>query len=305
MDQQDELIFGKNAVLAYLEQACQAQPEPEEQQEVVEALAKMRTQVDLGDRGPIDLKQLKRMSKVKINKILMASGYRPDPRLDRIQDLARKNKIPVQSVERRKLDQIAGPERRHQGVVAMISPAELWSLDSFLQKLELDRVEREVAGKNMDGYVVALLDGIEDPHNLGAIIRVAEAAGVKGVLIAQHRSAGLTGTVAKISAGAVANLPVVRVSNLVQALEVFKKYGFWVAGLDADAKQVYTSADLVRPLIVVIGSEGKGMGRLIREHCDFLVKIPMLGKTESLNASVASGIFFYEVVRQCSAASKK
>jgi 23S rRNA (guanosine2251-2'-O)-methyltransferase len=267
----DELIFGKNAVLAYLERSLEDAEQSGDSQ---------------------------KMSKVRINKILLASGFRPDNRTDRIQDLARKNKIPVQSVERRKLDQIGGPDKRHQGVIAYVSAAELWQLDTFLEKVELDRMNRELAGQNMDGYVIAVLDGIEDPHNLGAIIRVAESSGVQGILVPQHRAAGLTGTVAKISAGAVANLPVVRVSNLVNALEVLKKYGFWVAGLDAGADQIYTEADLKRPLVVVIGSEGKGMGRLVRENCDFLVKIPMLGKTESLNASVASGIFFYEVVRQ-------
>jgi 23S rRNA (guanosine2251-2'-O)-methyltransferase len=177
----------------------------------------------------------------------------------------------------------------------------MWKLDTFLQKMVLDRISREVQGKTMAGYMVAVLDGIEDPHNLGAIIRVAEAAGVKAILIPQRRAAGLTGTVAKISAGALATLPVVRVSNVVQALETLKNYGFWVAALDLDAQEFFTDADLLRPLVVVIGSEGKGVGRLVKEHCDMLVKIPMLGKTESLNASVAAGIFFYEVVRQCRA----
>jgi 23S rRNA (guanosine2251-2'-O)-methyltransferase len=183
-------------------------------------------------------------------------------------------------------------------VVALISAAEMWKLDTFLQKLGLDRIAREIAGKSMDGYMVAVLDGIEDPHNLGAIIRTAEAAGVKAILIPQRRAAGLTGTVAKISAGALANIPIVRVSNIVHALETLKKYGFWVAALDLDGRECFTDADLVRPLVVVIGSEGSGVGRLVKEHCDMLVKIPMLGKTESLNASVAAGIVFYEVVRQ-------
>src|SRR5205823_9426057 len=166
----DELIFGKNAVLAFLEKSAEE-----------------------SDGEAHD--DARRAAKVKVNKILLASGFRPDNRIDRIQEIARKNKIPLQSVDRKKLDQIAGPERRHQGVVALISPAELWQLDTFLEKLELDRMNRELQGKSMDGYVMAVLDGIEDPHNLGAIIRVAESAGVQGILIPQHRAAGLTGTV--------------------------------------------------------------------------------------------------------------
>jgi 23S rRNA (guanosine2251-2'-O)-methyltransferase len=206
----------------------------------------------------------------------------------------------VHSCDRRKLDQLVGPNDRHQGVAAYISAAGLWQLDSFLEQVEQERASRQQNGRNMDGYTIAVLDGVEDPHNLGAIIRVAEASGVKAVIIPQRRAAGLTGTVAKSSAGALATLPVVRVSNLVQTIETLKKHGFWVVGLDAHCQQLYTDADLVRPLAIVVGGEGHGIGRLVREHCDFVVRIPMLGKTESLNASVAAGIFFYEVVRQCS-----
>ena len=320
MTEQDELIYGKNAVLAYLEraedgvsseyrklkEAFQRDADHEEaateeqkvlEKEIQQALKKLRKETGHTLTLP-NIKQLEHLPTVKVNKILLATGGEHDGRVEKIKSLARAQKIPVQSCERRKLDQIAGPQRRHQGVVALISPAEMWSLDTFLQKMVLDRITRELDGKNMDGYMVAVLDGIEDPHNLGAIIRVAEAAGVKAILIPQRRAAGLTGTVAKISAGALATMPVVRVSNLVQAIETLKKYGFWVAALDLDGEQFYTEADLVRPLVVVIGSEGQGVGRLVKEHCDLLVKIPMLGKTESLNASVAAGIFFYEVVRQ-------
>lgn len=300
MNQPDELIFGKNAVLAYIERSADSRDADfsedceDEEEQGLEVLNQLQPEED----KPADRHKLERLSKVNINKILIASQGRPDGRIARILELARKYKIPVQTCERKKLDQLAGPDKRHQGIIAFVSPAELWQLDSFLQKMAIDQAERSLAGKSMDGYMVALLDGIEDPHNLGAIIRVAEAAGVKGILIPQFRSAGLTGTVAKISAGAVANIPVVRVSNLVQAIETFKKSGFWVVGLDGKSSQLYTGSDLVRPLLVVIGSEGTGMGRLVRQHCDFLVRIPMLGKTESLNASVASGIMFYEVVRQ-------
>jgi 23S rRNA (guanosine2251-2'-O)-methyltransferase len=317
---QEELIFGKNAVLAYLErtedgaggdfrqlqealcrdanrQDAPALAPDELERELRRRLSQLRKQTGQALTLP-NIKQLQHLPTVKVNKILLAAGAEHDNRIDKIKSLARKQKIPIQSCDHRKLDQIAGPQRRHQGVVALISPAEMWQLETFLQKVMLDRITRELAGQSMDGYMVAVLDGIEDPHNLGAIIRVAEAAGVKAVLIPQRRAAGLTGTVAKISAGALATLPVVRVSNLVHALETLKKYGFWVAALDLDCEQFYSDADLKRPLVVVIGSEGKGVGRLVKEHCDLLLKIPMIGKTESLNASVAAGIFFYEVVRQ-------
>lgn len=322
--EQEELIYGKNAVLAYLErtengatgdfaqlqQALQRDASwqgesggptmapAELEKEVRRRLSELHKQTGLTMALP-NIKQLEHLPTVKVNKILLATGGEHDGRVDKIKSLARQQKIPIQSCDRRKLDQVAGPQRRHQGVVAMISPAEMWQLETFLQKMMLDRIAREMSGKNMDGYMVAVLDGVEDPHNLGAIIRVAEAAGVKAILIPQRRAAGLTGTVAKISAGALATLPVVRVSNIVHALETLKKYGFWVAALDLDSDKYFTEADWKRPLVVVVGSEGKGVGRLVREHCDLLVKIPMLGQTESLNASVAAGIFFYEVVRQC------
>lgn len=318
MTEQDELIYGKNAVLSYLEraedglsgdfkllqQALQkdaGDPDRDSpsdiENEIRERLEELRKQTGQSLNLP-SIKHFEHVPTVKVNKILLALGAEHDGRVEKIKSLARQQKIPIQACERRKLDQIAGPQRRHQGVVALISPAEMWKLDTFLQKMVLDRIAREMAGQSMAGYMVAVLDGIEDPHNLGAIIRVAEAAGVQAILIPQRRAAGLTGTVAKISAGALASLPVVRVSNIVHALETLKKYGFWVAALDLDATEFYTEADLLRPLVVVIGSEGKGVGRLVKEHCDMLVKIPMLGKTESLNASVAAGIFFYEVVRQ-------
>lgn len=274
--EQDEVIFGKNAVLAFLEQE------------------------DFSGEHP-DLPQPETTAappRVTINKIMLAEGGKPDPRIQRIQALARTLRIPLQTCSRRRLDQLCGPEHRHQGVLALVSPAALWDLDQLMEKTEADRAARRGQGRSMDGYVVAVADGVEDPQNLGAIIRVAEASGVAALVIPQRRAAGVTGTVAKTSAGAIANLPLVRVSNLVQAIDRLKKSGFWVVGLDAAAPQLYTQADLQRPLVAVVGSEGRGIGRLVGQHCDFLVSIPMLGKTNSLNASVAAGIFFYEVVRQ-------
>ncbi|MBY0356842.1 MAG: 23S rRNA (guanosine(2251)-2'-O)-methyltransferase RlmB [Candidatus Obscuribacterales bacterium] len=324
---QEDLIFGKNAVLSYLEQAARdttGEHEILQNALIVEAMEQARRSCesknsaaledleekihaavrDLKSSAPAGLKlrpALEYNYTVKINKILLAAGAEHDARIGKIKTIARQQQIPIQSCDKRKLDQLAGPHQRHQGVVAMLSPAEIWRLDTFLQKLVLDRIACELAGGTMDGYMVAVLDGVEDPHNLGAIIRAAEAAGVKAVFIPQRRAAGLTGTVAKTSAGALASLPVVRVGNIVQCLETLKKYGFWVAALDLEAKEYYTEANLVRPMVIVVGSEGSGVSRIVKEHCDFLVKIPMLGKSESLNASVAAGIMFYEVVRQCRA----
>lgn len=187
---------------------------------------------------------------------------------------------------------------RHQGVVAQISAADFITFDRFLDQLSRDKDARERAGKTMDGYAIAVLDGIEDPHNLGAIIRVAEVAGVNAILVPFRRSAGLTASVARASAGAIAFMPMVRVTNIVQSLEKLKELGFWVVGLALENSQPIYDVDLKRPTVFVIGSEDKGIGRLVAENCDFLARIPMFGKTESLNASVAAGVAFYELVRQ-------
>lgn len=275
---EQELVFGRNAVLSFLEESCRQHDDA------------------LTDGN--DKKAKRPVNSVKINKVLIAQGNQHDPRLSKISALAHKLRVPVQSVLKKRLDQLAGPDKRHQGVIAMISAAEFWHLDMFLEKLTVDKLNRELKDQSMNGYMVAILDNIEDPHNLGAIIRVAEASGVQSLFLPQRRSVGLTGTVAKISAGALSSMPVVRVSNTVQLIETLKQYGFWVVGLDHHASEVYTKSDLKRPLALVIGSEGKGLGRLVRENCDFFVSIPMLGKTESLNASVAAGLVFYEVVRQ-------
>lgn len=324
---QEELIFGKNAVLAFLEasdQESEGNHNTVQNALIMEALEQARQAAE--EAGDEEIEAMESMVReavrflkcrqdvrlqlparpsfephkgIKVNKILLSDGMESDGRVRKIKNLAKHQHIPIHTCDRKKLDQLAGPQRRHQGVVAMISPAEMWKLDTFLQKLMLDRISRELAGQSMEGYMLALLDGVEDPHNLGAIIRVAEAAGVKALFLPQRRAAGLTGTVAKTSAGALATLPVVRVGNIVQCLETLKKYGFWVAALDLEGKELYSKANLVRPLVIVIGSEGAGVSRLVKEHCDLLLRIPMLGKTESLNASVAAGIMFYEVVRQC------
>lgn len=252
---QDELVFGRNAVLSCLEN-CRG-------------------------KGPVN-----------INKVFLADGLESDRKLDSIKALARQLKVPVVFCDRRKLDQMAGDKMRHQGVVAQMSPTELLELDDWLNSLAPD-----LSG-DPSGIAVALIDGIEDPHNLGAIIRSAEAAGFRGILIPARRAAVVTGVVLKTSAGAAATLPIVRVTNLVAAMERLKEAGFWIAGMDVKASQNHFASDLKGPLAIVVGSEGTGMSRLTAKNCDFLVKIPMLGETESLNASVAAGVVFYEFVRQ-------
>ncbi len=232
-----------------------------------------------------------------VNKIFIAKDIDADKRIDKINALAKENGIPTVVCDKVKLSTLIGDRDRHQGVVAQLAASEFVELPDFLDRLDAAKKESEEAGRSMDGYVIAILDGIEDPHNIGAIIRSADAAGVKAILLPQRRSAGLTATVAKVSAGALANMTVVRVTNIVSTLEKLKDRGFWVAGTSLEGESLYKS-DLKRPLALVIGSESDGISRLVAEHCDMLLKIPMQGSVQSLNASVAAGVVFYEIVRQ-------
>lgn len=175
----------------------------------------------------------------------------------------------------------------HQGIVAVGACAEYVSVERIL----------EIAQEKGEEPFIIICDEIEDPHNLGAIIRTAESAGAHGIIIPKRRSASLNHTVFKTSAGAASWLPVARVSNIVSAIEVLKKNGIWIYGTDASGEN-YTSANLTGSIGLVIGSEGNGIGRLVKDKCDFLLKLPMFGKITSLNASVAGGIFMYEIVRQ-------
>lgn len=296
------MIFGKNAVLAFLEdnekdsgddvdsdadsENAVGTPNADGMSDLEESRA------DENVKQPRTERPRGQVIKPEIGKIYMVTLDHPDRKIDRIKQLAKSQRIPVVICDRRKLDWLVGPDQVHQGIAAQISAAEFWELSDFLIEL------KKSSPDTLDGSVLAIVDGIEDPHNLGAIIRVAESAGLKGLLLPARRSAGLTGIVAKTSAGALASLPIVRIHNLVQALEELKESGFWIAGLDSNQGDLYTKVDLVRPLALVVGSEGTGMTRLVKDNCDMLLKIPMLGKTESLNASVAAGIVFYEVVRQ-------
>ncbi|WP_168123551.1 23S rRNA (guanosine(2251)-2'-O)-methyltransferase RlmB [Paenibacillus sp. HB172176] len=195
--------------------------------------------------------------------------------------------IVVQFVDKRKLDSMAGGVA-HQGVIAQASAYDYVEVEDILA----------IARERGETPFLLILDEIEDPHNLGSILRTAECTGVHGVIIPKRRSAGLTATVLKTSAGAAEHVAVARVTNIAQTMDKLKESGIWVAGTDLGATQDVYKMKFDMPLAVVIGNESKGMGRLIKEKCDFLVKLPMLGKLNSLNASVAAGVLMYEVIRQ-------
>lgn len=206
--------------------------------------------------------------------------------LGKIRSMAKNAGAVVKDADSRKLDQLTDG-KSHQGVVAIGACAEYVSVEDILE------VSRK---KGTDPFII-ICDEIEDPHNLGAIIRTAESAGADGIIIPKRRSASLNATVFKTSAGAASWLPVARVSNLASAIDTLKKNGVWIYGTDASGES-YDGVNLCGSIGLVIGSEGFGMGRLIKEKCDFLLKLPMYGKITSLNASVAAGIFMYEAVRQ-------
>ena len=220
-----------------------------------------------------------------VNKLMIANGS-TEGSIKEIIAVAKEKGVNIQYWDRSKLDSIARGIR-HQGVLAQVAPVQYAELEDILQ-VDKDR--------NEPPFIV-LLDELEDPHNLGAILRTADAAGVHGVLIPKHRSCPLSATVAKTSAGAVEHVPVARVGNLVQTIKKLKQEGLWVAAADMDGKDYYDT-DLTGPLLLIIGSEGQGVGRLVKEQCDFVVRIPMVGKINSLNASVAGSILMYEAMKQ-------
>ncbi len=220
-----------------------------------------------------------------VNRLLVANGS-SEGSMREIIALAKEKGINIQFYDRSKLDAMA-PGIRHQGVLAQVPPVQYAELEDILQ----------IARDRNEPPFIVLLDELEDPHNLGAILRTADAAGVHGVLIPKHRSCPLSATVAKTSAGAVEHVPVARIGNMVQTIKKLKKEGLWVAAADMDGTDYYDT-DLTGSLLLVIGSEGQGVGRLIKEQCDFVVRIPMVGKINSLNASVAGSILMYEAMKQ-------
>ena len=221
-----------------------------------------------------------------IDKIYLAKGE-TDKTLGHIASRAREKGIVVVEADRRKLDGMSRTHA-HQGVIALAAMREYVSVQSLL----------DAAAEKGEAPLLVVCDEISDPHNLGAILRTAECAGAHGVIIPKRRSAGLTAIVGKTSAGAVSYMPVARVSNLPATLEELKKKGVWVYGTAAEGTTSLYDADLKGPAAIVIGSEGSGMGRLVREKCDFLVSIPMKGHISSLNASAAAAILLYEAVRR-------
>jgi 23S rRNA (guanosine2251-2'-O)-methyltransferase len=218
-----------------------------------------------------------------LDRIVIASG-RHGERLEAIVRLAKSRGVPVRFEDRQQVDRLAGT-REHQGIVALGAAKPAVGLEDLL---------REKAAQGL----LVLLDGVEDPHNLGAIVRTSLAAGASGVVIPERRAAGLTDTVERASAGALAHLPVARVKNLVRAMEEMKEAGYWLVGLDERAEKSYTEVDLQSSIGIVLGGEGEGLHELTRKRCDFLVSIPTTGPVRSLNVSVAAGVILFEAVRQ-------
>jgi len=213
-----------------------------------------------------------------LDRLLIARGS-GGPRLQEIIDLAREHSVPVRFEPREALDRVSN-SAVHQGVVAFGAVQRYAELEDVVARAGLQ--------------LLVLLDGVEDPHNLGAIIRTAHAAGASAILIPDRRAAGLTDVVGKAAAGALEHLPVVRVGNVTQTLELLKKRAFWIYGLDERGTQLYSEADYAMPTVFVLGGEGQGLHQLVKKHCDVLVRIPMAGAISSLNVSVAAGIVLFE-----------
>src|SRR5579859_4053834 len=222
-----------------------------------------------------------------IDRIAIARG-RQDTRIEEIVQLARKQGIPVRFEDRGQLDRLAN-SKDHQGVVAVAAARTAATLEDVLANAN---------SSNAQKGLIVLLDGVEVPHNLGAIVRTALAAGAHGVVIPERRAAGLTDTVARSSAGALAHLPVAKVTNLARAMEELKEAGYWLVGLDERGDKSYSEVDYTTATGIVMGSEGSGLHELTRKRCDFVVSLPTTGPVKSLNVSVAAGVVLFEAVRQ-------
>ncbi|MDP2207941.1 MAG: 23S rRNA (guanosine(2251)-2'-O)-methyltransferase RlmB [Bacteroidota bacterium] len=221
-----------------------------------------------------------------IVKIFLLHGIRGG-NIETIYSLAKERKIPCIEINRNKFEELTSDDV-NQGVAAIIEEKKFVDVDDIL----------EIALTKEELPLILILDEIQDPQNLGAIIRTAECAGVHGVIIPKHNAAPVTSTVTKASAGAVEYVAMARVTNIAQTIDELKENGVWIVGTDSSADKKYTELDYKIPLALVVGSEGRGMRRLVKEKCDFLVKIPLFGKIESLNASVAAALLVYEVVRK-------
>lgn len=223
----------------------------------------------------------------RVKQLFILEG-RQDPKIQHIIELAKKNHTKIQISSRDELNELTAEDAVHQGVVAEVSPSQVWNeamLEELLEKLA-------------EPPLLLVLDSITDPHNLGACLRTADAAGVQAVIIPKDKSATLNATVRKVACGAAEVIPLVTVTNLARTLEKLQQRGLWIVGTAGEAEQEIYQQDLTIPTVLVMGAEGKGMRRLTRDHCDYLVKLPMLGSVSSLNVSVATGICLFEAVRQ-------
>jgi 23S rRNA (guanosine2251-2'-O)-methyltransferase len=218
----------------------------------------------------------------KIERICVERGQK-NPRIQEILELSRQNHVRISFEDKSWLDR-KSEGARHQGILGYVAELATFEVEDILAQAK--------------SKLLVILDGIEDPHNLGAIIRSAEAAGVDGIFVPQHRSTGLTASVVKASAGAASHAKVARIKNVAQTLESLKKSGYWVTGLDAISDHPIWKVDLVAPTALVMGNEGSGLHRLVKEKCDFLASLPIRGNVGSYNVSVAAGIALYEVLRQ-------
>lgn len=240
------------------------------------------TQEIIMGRNPV-LEALK--SERDINKIMIAEGSQKGS-MQQIIAIANERKVFLQFVPKKKIDQMV--EGNHQGVVAQVAAYQYAELDDLFA----------LATKRNEAPFFLILDELEDPHNLGSIMRTADATGAHGIIIPKRRAVGLTSTVAKASTGAIEYIPVARVTNLSRTVEELKERGLWIVGTDAKGSDDYRNLDGNMPIGIIIGSEGKGMSRILKEKCDFLIHMPMVGKVTSLNASVAAGLLMYEVYRK-------
>ena len=201
--------------------------------------------------------------------------------------MAKERKVIIVEKDKKDMEKIAN-NKNYQGVIAFVPPFSYCEIEDILEYAK---------GKNEEPFVL-ILDGIEDPHNLGAIIRTAETAGMHGIIIPKRRSASVNSTVSKVSSGAVEYMKIARVTNITDAIDKLKKEGLWICGTDINTDKYYYNQDLTGPIGIVIGNEGKGISDKVKKNCDFLVKIPMMGRVTSLNASVSTGIIIYEALKQ-------
>ena len=248
---------------------------------------KRNTEIDFNDQvegrnSVIELLESDR----DINKIFISDGEKHGS-INKIIALAKEKKVIINEVSKSKLNQMSQTEN-NQGVIAIVPPFNYCEIEDIL----------DLAKSKNEKPFILILDGIEDPHNLGSIIRTAETAGVHGIIIPKRRAANVNSTVAKVSAGAVEYIKIARVNNINDALKTLKENDVWICGTDINTDKYYYDEDFTGGIGIVIGSEGFGMSRLVKENCDFLVKIPMKGKITSLNASVSAGIVMYEVLKQ-------